>query len=345
MQHLWKISRSMFVLASQSVRKMDGDLPMWPEERTDLKLQIAENKAIKTGVITPLLKEELWTKIQHSRLERGLDELKVEMKNPVKTPLTNEEKTKVANRKEKNREAAVRCRQKRKNKQKELEQELEKEKERHRFLSEKCQSLLDEKEWIMSELGLTSTPKEEHASIWTPPPKEEPICNWTPPPKEDLTCIWTPPPKDDLTCIWTPPTKEEPMCNRTPARGEQPAYNGTPPPTDESVYSWTFAPKERCEYSWTPAPKERTVHNWTPTPMEGPERTVTPPPKELTDLWAPIPVLWSTTPNLNEKDAIWMQEIIREEEASPPPPECFSYTECPDDLQVVPGEGCSSILL
>ncbi|XP_033735914.1 uncharacterized protein LOC117324252 isoform X2 [Pecten maximus] len=263
---------------------MDGDLPVWPEERTDLKLQIAETAARKSGVITPLLKEELWTKIQHSRLERGLDELKVEVKEHEQTPLTSEEKTKVAHRREKNREAAVRCRQKRKSKQRELEQILDKEIERKKCLTEKYQTLLDQKHWLMSELGLTPTspPNQESARLWIPTQNQEHSCIWTPHLKEESAHSWTPPPQEEPAHTWTPPPKDEP------------AYTWTPPPNKSGM--------------WTP-----------PTPW-----CITPPPKE-------------------KGTCIWTQQTPADEEACPPPPECFSWLD--DELQVVPGEGCSTIHL
>ncbi|XP_021353814.1 protein fosB-like isoform X2 [Mizuhopecten yessoensis] len=283
---------------------MERDLPVWPEQRTDLKLQIAEHAAIQSGVITPLLKEELWTKIQHARLERGLEELKVEVTPPIKTPLTNEEETKVATRREKNRQAAVRCRQKRKTKQKDLEHILEEEVEKNNSLRALYQSLQNQKYLLMAQLGLspTSPPEEEPARLWTLSSKEEPACTWTPPLKEEPSCSWTPPPKE-MTSVWTPVP--------------------TPPPKEDS-------------YIWNPAP--------TPT---------LPPTEDLSwQTQIASPKCWTfTTP---QKDHFWMQKTQEDdlpsppppedELPSPPPPECFSYW-LEDELQVVPGEGCSNLHL
>lgn len=45
----------------------------------------AEREALSSGRITPLLKVELWAKIQSRRLSEGKEELKVEFKPPEAT--------------------------------------------------------------------------------------------------------------------------------------------------------------------------------------------------------------------------------------------------------------------
>ncbi|XP_069118038.1 uncharacterized protein [Argopecten irradians] len=377
MQYFRKISRSVLAIASKSLRKMESDLPLWPEERTDLKLRIAETAARRSGVITPLLKEELWTKIQHSRLERGLEELKVEIKTPVTIPLTSEEQNKVKHRREKNREAAVRCRQKRKSKQMELEQLLETETERNRSLKEQYQTLLDEKQWLMSELGLISTSPatEDSARPWIPTPIQEPTQTWTPAPHGETdqgrSQILTPPPHGETdqgrTQILTPPPHGETDQGRSqiwtpPPHGETDQGRSqilTPPPHGETDQGrsqiWTPPPHGETDQGrsqiWTPPPHGETDQGrsqiWTPPPRSAYVWTPAAAEDDTSHSWTPSPKeecsgVW-TPPPLKEIDVVWTSPL--DEEACPPPPESFMYWPSHDELQVVPGvagEGCSN---
>jgi len=51
----------------------------------DDKLKDASFLAMESGRLTPLIKEELWTKIQARRLSEGKDELTVDFKKPLKS--------------------------------------------------------------------------------------------------------------------------------------------------------------------------------------------------------------------------------------------------------------------
>ncbi|XP_062596950.1 cyclic AMP-dependent transcription factor ATF-3-like isoform X2 [Saccostrea cucullata] len=91
----------------------------------DEEVMKAGEEAQASGQLTPLIKVELWSKIQSRRLSEGKEELNVQFSPPTAIPLTEEEEEKSRRRKECNREAAYRCRQKRKELQKDKEKELE----------------------------------------------------------------------------------------------------------------------------------------------------------------------------------------------------------------------------
>lgn len=70
--------------------------------------------ALKTGNLSPLVKEELKYTIQSRRLATGKQELKVDFPVQLKYNLTEEEKDKIKRRREQNRLAAQRFRDRRK---------------------------------------------------------------------------------------------------------------------------------------------------------------------------------------------------------------------------------------
>ncbi|KAJ8308877.1 hypothetical protein KUTeg_013751 [Tegillarca granosa] len=126
----------------------------WMEQKVDFdpKLLHAHEVAIESGRLTPLIKEELWTKIQARRLSSGLSELHVEFNKPVKNDLTEEEQKRVDMRRLKNREAAKRCRVKRKIKKEETLNELDQLILINRQLKEKVELLEKEIEYVLMNL-------------------------------------------------------------------------------------------------------------------------------------------------------------------------------------------------
>lgn len=73
--------------SNAGVSSMDDS---WMEEKVnfDPRLLHAHEVAIESGRLTPLIKEELWTKIQARRLSSGLSELHVEFNKPTKTDVS-----------------------------------------------------------------------------------------------------------------------------------------------------------------------------------------------------------------------------------------------------------------
>ncbi|GFR78924.1 proto-oncogene c-Fos-like [Elysia marginata] len=79
------------------------------------KILNATIKALNSGSLTPLIKEELRCTIQSRRLAEGKGELKVEFKSPPKKKtMSEEERARYLKRRVQNREAAQRFRQKQK---------------------------------------------------------------------------------------------------------------------------------------------------------------------------------------------------------------------------------------
>ncbi|XP_059145254.1 uncharacterized protein LOC131932356 [Physella acuta] len=79
------------------------------------KILAATLKAVQSGSLTPLIKEELRCTIQSRRMAEGKGELKVEFKSPPKKKdMTDDERKRALKRRQQNREAAQRFRQKQK---------------------------------------------------------------------------------------------------------------------------------------------------------------------------------------------------------------------------------------
>ncbi|XP_046375543.1 cyclic AMP-dependent transcription factor ATF-3-like [Haliotis rubra] len=83
-------------------------------------------EVLKTGRLTPLIKEELKCTIQTRRLSEGKDELQVEFNSPEKTSLRPEEVERQHRRREQNRRAAMKFRQKKKDRTEILLRETQK---------------------------------------------------------------------------------------------------------------------------------------------------------------------------------------------------------------------------
>ncbi|XP_033735259.1 uncharacterized protein LOC117323865 [Pecten maximus] len=80
----------------------------------DERLVEAQRVAMETGILTPLVKEELKYTILSRREADGKDRLDVTFDDPQQYQLTREEVEKVARRRQQNRHAARRFRQKQK---------------------------------------------------------------------------------------------------------------------------------------------------------------------------------------------------------------------------------------
>ncbi|XP_060062848.1 cyclic AMP-dependent transcription factor ATF-3-like [Ylistrum balloti] len=82
------------------------------EDYDGTKILEAAFVAMKTGSITPIIKQELRFIIQSRRLAEGKSELDVSFVPPVTTELTPEERIKKENRREQNRKASRKFRRK-----------------------------------------------------------------------------------------------------------------------------------------------------------------------------------------------------------------------------------------
>lgn len=105
-------SRQMLMAAGQQRQSQAIELQCDTNEEKILNATI---KALSSGSLTPLIKEELRCTIQSRRLAEGKGELKVEFKSPPKKKeMTEEERVRYMKRRVQNREAAQRFRQKQK---------------------------------------------------------------------------------------------------------------------------------------------------------------------------------------------------------------------------------------
>lgn len=106
---LW--TESVYTMASaEDVENVQINIPTGTQD----ELIEATLTALETGVLTPLVKEELKYTIQSRRLASGQGELGVEFKEPRKVELREDEIEKINRRREQNKFAARRFRQKRK---------------------------------------------------------------------------------------------------------------------------------------------------------------------------------------------------------------------------------------
>ncbi|XP_061174296.1 cyclic AMP-dependent transcription factor ATF-3-like [Saccostrea echinata] len=138
----------------------------------DEEVMKAGEEAKASGQLTPLIKVELWSKIQSRRLSEGKEELNVQFSPPTATPLTEEEEEKSRRRKECNREAAHRCRQRRKERQKDKDKELELLKARNEDLKRQTEHLEQQIEVYkgllsVETLGNPASPEQEVPGHWS----------------------------------------------------------------------------------------------------------------------------------------------------------------------------------
>ncbi|KAK6181032.1 hypothetical protein SNE40_008976 [Patella caerulea] len=127
-------------------------------ENLDYQLANAALEVFKSGNMTPLIKEELKTKIQASRLKRGKDELTVEFKSEQKYELSDEEKARISKRKEANRLAAVRFRQRRKSKEQQLSEECDSLEARNAALLRELEDLQRQKGGLLEAISQIRSP-------------------------------------------------------------------------------------------------------------------------------------------------------------------------------------------
>lgn len=97
--------------AATPIQTLSGTL----NEISDGDLKKAAEEMKKSGSQLPLIKQELWYKIQSSRLANGKPELKIETEEPKVYELTPKEKQNLEKRRENNRQSAKKCRQKKRN--------------------------------------------------------------------------------------------------------------------------------------------------------------------------------------------------------------------------------------
>ncbi|XP_046561993.1 basic leucine zipper transcriptional factor ATF-like 3 [Haliotis rubra] len=141
----------------------------------DQELLNAQERALASNSITPLLKQELRYKIQSRRLTEGKDELNVSCSNTSTShshELTAEEIEKRGKRKEQNRQAAKRFRLKRKDETDAHLQEMELLQQKNTALHAKVKDLLQERSRLFSQLA-------EHLLTCSNPmiiPAHTPLC-------------------------------------------------------------------------------------------------------------------------------------------------------------------------
>ncbi|XP_022334219.1 uncharacterized protein LOC111131133 [Crassostrea virginica] len=136
----------------------------------DSEVLRAGEEAQASGRLTPLIKIELWSKIQARRLSEGKEEMTVQFSPPQSTPLTEEEEEKSKNRKEKNKEAAQRCRERKKEKTKENEKELMSLLNRNQDLRQQVEELEEEILYYKAMLSVQETPAspdQQVPGLWT----------------------------------------------------------------------------------------------------------------------------------------------------------------------------------
>ncbi|XP_048737379.1 uncharacterized protein LOC125652332 isoform X2 [Ostrea edulis] len=145
-------------------------------DKVDDDVVRAGEEARASGRLTPLIKIELWSKIQARRLSEGKEELNVEFTAPNHTPLTAEEEVKSKKRRDSNKEAAHRCRQRRKARENENQKELEKLMIKNKDLKEKAAELEEELQFYKGFLSIESStqvdlnpasPEQQVPGLWT----------------------------------------------------------------------------------------------------------------------------------------------------------------------------------
>lgn len=148
------------------------------EEHVNLDSEVvkASAEAKASGRLTPLIKVELWSKIQARRLSEGKEEMAVQFSPPRPTPMTEEEEEKCKKRKESNKEAAQRCRERNKEKRKNTEKELDSLLVRNEELKDTVKNLEEEIEFFKGMLSIQTSdqieagpasPEQQVPGLWT----------------------------------------------------------------------------------------------------------------------------------------------------------------------------------
>lgn len=142
----------------------------------DSEVVRASAEAQASGRLTPLIKVELWSKIQARRLSEGKEEMAVQFSPPQTTPMTEEEEEKCKKRKECNKEAAQRCRERKKEKQKNDEKELTSLLLRNEELKDTIKNLEEEMVFYQGMLSIQTSnqietgpasPEQQVPGLWT----------------------------------------------------------------------------------------------------------------------------------------------------------------------------------
>ncbi|XP_067681944.1 cyclic AMP-dependent transcription factor ATF-3-like isoform X2 [Haliotis asinina] len=120
--------------------------------RLDKRVVSAAREAIQSGSLIPLLKEELWCKIQTRRLSEGQGELTLPSTPPVTSKLTPDDIEKRFLRRQQNKNAARRFRAKEKIKGHQLQQKISRLEEDRVSLEALRKNLRQEKMGLVSKL-------------------------------------------------------------------------------------------------------------------------------------------------------------------------------------------------
>ncbi|XP_071148498.1 uncharacterized protein [Mytilus edulis] len=137
----------------------------------DEEVMSASKKALESGRITPLLKVELWAKIQARRLSEGKEEMQVDFeKSPHSSnELTKDEQERARGRRASNRVAAKKCRGKKKMERVNLDQLKDDLEVRNRKLKAQVQRIEEEKikltEKLLGNVGVLTNHIEEPVQI------------------------------------------------------------------------------------------------------------------------------------------------------------------------------------
>ncbi|XP_063412047.1 uncharacterized protein LOC134694873 isoform X1 [Mytilus trossulus] len=137
----------------------------------DEEVMTASKKALESGRITPLLKVELWAKIQARRLSEGKEEMQVDFeKSPHSSNvLTKDEQDRARGRRASNRVAAKKCRGKKKLERGNLDQLKNDLEERNLQLKAQIRELEKEKfrltEKLLGNVGVLTNHIEEPVQI------------------------------------------------------------------------------------------------------------------------------------------------------------------------------------
>ncbi|XP_041353199.1 basic leucine zipper transcriptional factor ATF-like 3 [Gigantopelta aegis] len=129
-----------------------------PDSKVDQKLADAAREVLLTGRLTPLIKEELKCKIQSRRLSMGQDEMEVNFEAPKRYQLSDEEKAKKLQRKERNKVAARRHRQKTKEDARKLEKTVEKLENQQKSFLEELDKMTKERKHLLEALSQIHSP-------------------------------------------------------------------------------------------------------------------------------------------------------------------------------------------
>ncbi|ESO90095.1 hypothetical protein LOTGIDRAFT_164399 [Lottia gigantea] len=124
----------------------------------DKKLAQAAIDVLTSGSLTPLIKEELKTKIQAQRLKSGKEELTVFFEEEKKCELRDDEKERMQKRKEANRLAAIRFRRKRKSQELQQVEECTELERKNTKLLKKIVDLEEEKQQLLDMISSIRSP-------------------------------------------------------------------------------------------------------------------------------------------------------------------------------------------